>query len=813
MVETFKARVRGLAGLDRIFAVKCLHRPHGSPAGLDDPFVEIAQRLATIDDPRVARVLDTSVIDGTAVVVREFVHGLDLDRFRECAQFSGVLASGSGEGARKWQKIIAYVGTETARGLLALHRLAPALAHGGLCPRNVIATARGGAKILDAGLGPAVKASATRSRKKRSWLYAGLATPGAAASVQGDLRALGAILFELATGELPPEAAASSWAGQTLAAFWPAMADFVSSLLADDPDARPTAAFAVDALARLWAEVPESSMAAEVAALVANFSTFVTDAGPHSTPAIAQEASFPGVEDARPSSSSAATGVSLPPPLAPVTPAEVDVSPGMAVGPTLPPPTPVAPAEVAVLPGTAVGPTLPPHTLVAPAEVGPGVDGFTLAPLTRIEPIEAGLSGMAETLEALPPGPEPIPESSNWGAQALVALCAEAGIRLAVGSGVEPPAQAEQELSVQADCPPPAQAEPELSVQADCPPPTQAEPELSVQADCPPPTQDQVHLVSSEAQMAPGERPALWGPSPPPSLDPALEQAFTCAPATPGAAPPESSGELEQGLPHDDGLKSGASRPLLAVDLGVLSARKTGIVVGVAAVMFMGGLLATAYFMWGTWRKPRVFAVARIGQQLAEPAMQPSVAHAMSTGGARPTGIGQVAAQPAGAGQVAGVVSPVGARLAAKSPAGSSSVVSVSSEPAGATVWVNGEERGATPCSIKLAVGRARLTLVHPGYRSSTSRFDASDGIRIERKMEPVEAPTTGDARFRAECRTEGKLPIVVDGYETGILCPSSKLRVRPGAHRIGLLIPSTGAVHEKEVTLSAGVRSIVFGD
>jgi hypothetical protein len=56
-------------------------------------------------------------------------------------------------------------------------------------------------------------------------------------------------------------------------------------------------------------------------------------------------------------------------------------------------------------------------------------------------------------------------------------------------------------------------------------------------------------------------------------------------------------------------------------------------------------------------------------------------------------------------------------------------------------------------------------------------------------------------------------LPIVVDGKETGILCPYSKMRLDPGVHRIGVLVPALGKVHDKEITLKAGVRSIAFGD
>jgi hypothetical protein len=89
----------------------------------------------------------------------------------------------------------------------------------------------------------------------------------------------------------------------------------------------------------------------------------------------------------------------------------------------------------------------------------------------------------------------------------------------------------------------------------------------------------------------------------------------------------------------------------------------------------------------------------------------------------------------------------------------------------------------------------------------------ASEGAKVSKELVAVAPPMTGDARFRAECITRGKLPIVVDGKETGILCPFTKLRVEPGVHKIGLFVPALGQVHEKEVTLHPGVRSIVFGD
>jgi hypothetical protein len=139
--------------------------------------------------------------------------------------------------------------------------------------------------------------------------------------------------------------------------------------------------------------------------------------------------------------------------------------------------------------------------------------------------------------------------------------------------------------------------------------------------------------------------------------------------------------------------------------------------------------------------------------------------------------------------------------------------VPVTSQPGGARVWINGQERCDTPCTVEVKTGTARVVLVRPGHLTSQLTFDVREGTKIDQTLKPVEPPMTGEARFRAECQTQGKLPIVVDGKETGILCPFSKMRVDPGMHSIGLLIPATGKVHSKEVHLFSGVRSVVFRD
>jgi hypothetical protein len=151
--------------------------------------------------------------------------------------------------------------------------------------------------------------------------------------------------------------------------------------------------------------------------------------------------------------------------------------------------------------------------------------------------------------------------------------------------------------------------------------------------------------------------------------------------------------------------------------------------------------------------------------------------------------------------------------VAQSSTKGGMVTMPIASKPDGAMVWINGEERGKTPCVVKLKPGSARVTLVRAGYGTSQSTVDVSDGAKVEVELKAVEPPASGEARFRAECVTQGKLPIVVDGRETGALCPFSKIRLDPGRHTIGLFNPATGTIHSKEIGLPAGVRSIAFGD
>jgi serine/threonine-protein kinase len=894
-LETYRARVRGLAGFDRIFAVKCMRRRRGAPINLNDPFIKTARRTASITDPRVARVLDADVIDGVAIAVTEFVHGLDLERFRECAQVAGVLATGSDEAAEKWQKIAAYIGAEVAGGLSAMHALSPPLVHGGLSPRNIFASARGGIKVLDVGLRSTAEKEAQQAGESLPRPTVGYTAPeltAAEPSPSSDVRSLGAILFELATGELPPPAAASAAVRKILDSLWPSMADFIAGLLADDPALRPSAEEAAKILADHWADIPDASMVAEMTALVRNFSAFVADSTLTKTDA-------PLPVETR--SDAQSMDVQAPPAKhALPEPDDDDLSQELVLPPTAPPPSAsgsflaaadgptvarqsgsfasllfqARPTDASIPPFADAPPTLasdpPTDSSNSPVRHSPTIMAFpVVAPPVPAAPDES--RAPATKASAANAGDAaPIPELEDWGARALAALGGEAGVHVSPLAAPAARPSGEFLAGPTAAAPPPV-SDPTIEeafafaspAPAAAPPPVaptasrlledelvdeQPEPTL-VSANAfdmaageddeasSRPAQDVVGVVAQVAQVEPqledATQSALVASAfAEENLSPPAEQHVPPLPAQ-GMSVPGAS-EMRRPIPRtavrtQTALAVGAADDELSA---VAPSRARRIAVAAAVVLGIGGVVVgvtTSLGGWGTIfekkgappalkqpsrRLPKASSAAVAAAQSAPAAIAKEASLPQEKPHAAP-----VAAAPAPAKTTADVpaVAPSPPSLAAKvaGKPGSGAIVSlpIASKPDGAVVWIDGEERGTTPVVLKLKAGHARVVLVHAGYLSAASSVDVNDGAKVEETLKPVEPPMTGEARFRAECKTAGKLPIVVDGRETGILCPYSKMRVEPGVHTIGVLVPATGKVHDKEITLSAGVRSIAFGD
>jgi serine/threonine-protein kinase len=1088
--ETYRARVKGLTGLDRSFAVKVLRLKRSEiPNVVSEPFLQAARRSAALADPHIAKVVEADSGDGLVFAVTPFMEGADLGQFLQRAREAGVLATGKGEVARHWHRLVAYIGVEIARGLQAAHAQEPPLVHGALCPGNVFVTSRGAIRLLDFGLRASVRRPfEPRPRRLVPYIATELAAPAADSTTAGDMYSLGVMLCELSSGELPPQGRRASELQIALSVLPEELGLLIGRLVSASPAVRPPATDVVASLAAVCANTPSAALAADLSSVVQRPST---ESAPPEEPflAVVSVASSPETDDAPPPPSEVehdegfafeeslhqrtgglakALAAASPPFVRPVPPAAppdesrssrelttvgepaviADLvarsrSPGPATSaritklragpppipdspavapPTLAPAAPapagraraptmlafgpvgtaapdMPPANVAAAPDRGVvaagrwapKPPSGPRALTTPASAPPArpFSAPAQAPSTPEEDPsamqDAGV-GMLPTVSAFDAPP------ATWGARALAALGGQAGIGSSVGGqsaglGLLDEVQAEPLVSEPQPRAPPrmppggtgghlrsprpfALDEPPLAAPAEAEDyPSEAAPYADAEAGWAEPvaadtgaqyeddqprgdalledelvdSPDGMHPASSYG--LPDQATAGFGGQPLPEAvgftddqpqsateavayaddnaqslpeaeayddggQPLPESEIAALPEAPapGASryvPPARvppSGGVARGAavrrpgqqhesvptwarsPDEPAARRGRRRLVWTIAASVLGA---SVVAGGLAGFFVGSRgkpLGAGGGRPPALSKPRALpapapaapddvepeasqpsdskAATRTpatDSRRAVPAVPETASAAKKSGSEKPlapaaTGkplapaatdkplastatkpspglpaAAPSAAPPSVSGQkIAAPAAPEKKPIAAAGTApatwgkgvpdgagaGSLATLSVTSQPVGANVWINGKERGRTPLQVRVQPGPARVVLVLAGHASATVDVAArEDGAQVSKELVAVAPPMTGEARFRAECITQGKLPIVVDGKETGILCPFTKLRVDPGVHKIGVFVPALGKVHEKEVTLQPGVRSIVFAD
>ena len=268
--ETYRARVKGLTGLDRSFAVKVLRLKRSeTPSAVSEPFLQAARRSATLSDPHIAKVVEADSSDGLVFAVTPFMEGADLGQFLQRAREAGALAAGKDEAAHRWHRLVAFIGAEIARGLQAAHAQQPPIIHGALCPGNVFITSRGAVRLLDFGLRASVRRPfEPRPRRLMPYIAPELAAPAADCTAAGDMHSLGVLLCELSSGELPPQGRRASELQIALSSLPEDLGLLVSRLVSASPAARPTAADVISSLAAVYAGTAQAVLAGDLSSLI-----------------------------------------------------------------------------------------------------------------------------------------------------------------------------------------------------------------------------------------------------------------------------------------------------------------------------------------------------------------------------------------------------------------------------------------------------------------------------------------------------------------------------------------------------------------
>ncbi|WP_253910519.1 bifunctional serine/threonine-protein kinase/formylglycine-generating enzyme family protein, partial [Pyxidicoccus fallax] len=227
--------------LDRRVAVKFMAASEPDPR-VRERFTTEARALARMQHANIVNVFSVGEVSGRPYIVSEYVVGTSLAELPVPVPWRRVLSLGVG----------------LARGLAAAHR--QGVLHRDLKPANALVTKGGEVKLLDFGLAERFETGADPASGSR--LLAGTLPymapellAGAPATPRGDIYALGLILHELCTGEVPRHAPRPEEA-RPRAALGPDIdADFaalITRCLAVDPQDRfATAEALCEALERL----------------------------------------------------------------------------------------------------------------------------------------------------------------------------------------------------------------------------------------------------------------------------------------------------------------------------------------------------------------------------------------------------------------------------------------------------------------------------------------------------------------------------------------------------------------------------------
>ena len=200
MASVFLGRARGVAGFERVVAVKVCH-PH---LRVDEEFAEMfldeARLAAKIHHPNVVSTLDVGDDDGRLYLVMEYIEG---DRL------SGLIKAAGKRGRRIPPPVAARIFIDMLSGLHAAHELADkdgtdlSVVHRDVSPQNVLVGVDGVARITDFGIAKTEArvsdAGAAQIKGKLAYM-APEQLEGAVVTRRTDLYAAGVVLWETLTG-------------------------------------------------------------------------------------------------------------------------------------------------------------------------------------------------------------------------------------------------------------------------------------------------------------------------------------------------------------------------------------------------------------------------------------------------------------------------------------------------------------------------------------------------------------------------------------------------------------------------------------
>jgi serine/threonine-protein kinase len=254
MATVHLGRMAGIAGFEKLVAVKTIHHHLAVERRFVEMFLDEAQIASQINHPNVCTVFDFGETDGTYYMAMEYLVGESLHEAMEA-----ILALDDEATYRTFPLYAARILAEASEGLHAAHELSGprgqslGVVHRDVSPQNLMVTYEGAVKVTDFGCAKAihrVSQTATGTLKGKVGYAAPEAMKMGAVDRRADVWGLGVVLWESLTLDrlfrretdvqtalavlqdpIPYAAEGRSWVPAPLA-------DIAARALSRDPDAR-----------------------------------------------------------------------------------------------------------------------------------------------------------------------------------------------------------------------------------------------------------------------------------------------------------------------------------------------------------------------------------------------------------------------------------------------------------------------------------------------------------------------------------------------------------------------------------------------
>jgi serine/threonine protein kinase len=201
MAEVWKARMRGVEGFQKTVAIKKILPHMTDNSEFIGMFIDEAKLAAQLSHPNIVHIYDLGKIGRDYYIAMEYVEGKDL---------RSILNASRRKGRPLPLALALLIASRLASALDYAHRKRDfegeqlALVHRDVSPQNVLITSEGDVKLCDFGIAKAVsKAGQTQMGALKGKLQ--YMSPeqawGRAVDSRSDIFSLGAVLFEMITGE------------------------------------------------------------------------------------------------------------------------------------------------------------------------------------------------------------------------------------------------------------------------------------------------------------------------------------------------------------------------------------------------------------------------------------------------------------------------------------------------------------------------------------------------------------------------------------------------------------------------------------